>query len=175
MVERTESPKAFCGFLSAFSNCVRSVAMTLWEGVGIVRRLLEVEVHEFEERTEVFRCRATRQTFGVFSEADTETNLLAGEFLLQFGGGEVAPAGGVHDGFDEFAVEHVFVGKLVATAPTVGPHENLRVVEVCFLEEDTCSVGERPLRVAEGALVVLTMRPAFGNVGTSGSLFTLST
>ena len=59
-------------------------------GIGIVRRFLEIEVREFEERTEVFRCRATRQTFGVFSEADTETNLLAGEFLLQFGGGEVA-------------------------------------------------------------------------------------
>ena len=119
-------------------------------GIGIVRRFLEIEVHEFEERTEILRRRAARQSFSVFSEARCERHLFASQLLFQFRRREIAQARRAHHRLHEFSVEHILVGKLVATAPTVGRHENLRVVEVCFLEENTCSVGERPLRVAEG-------------------------
>ena len=138
------------------------------EGVGIVRRLLEVEIEKFEEGAEILGCGVAFEGIGVLAESDTETDLLAGEFLLQFGGGEVAPTGGVHDGFDEFAVEHVFIGKLVAAAPAVGGEENLGIVEVCFLEEDTCSVGEGPLRVAEGRFGNLGHLAGFGQHGHEG-------
>ena len=138
------------------------------EGVGIVRRLLEVEIEKFEESAEILGRGGAFEGIGVLAEADTEPNLLAGEFLLQFGGGEVAPAGGVHDGFDEFAVEHVFVGELVGTAPAVGGEENLGIVEVGLLEEDAGAVGEDPLRVAEGRFGGLGHLAGFGQHGHEG-------
>ena len=138
------------------------------EGVGIVRGLLEIEVEEFEEGAEILGRGGAFEGIGVLAEADAETNLLAGEFLLQFGGGEVAPAGGVHDGFDEFSVEHVFVGELVGTAPAVGGEENLGIVEVGLLEEDAGAVGERPLRVAEGRFGGLGHLAGFGQDGHEG-------
>ena len=85
------------------------VAHEVSVSVGVVSRLLETEVEEFEKRAEVLGSSATRDVLHVVAERNRSAYLLTRELLLKFYSGKVAKTCAVHDFAEDACVLNVLI------------------------------------------------------------------
>ena len=139
---------------------------------GLVELLLvrsqssELEVNELHHSLQVLDGTAAAHAIGVVTDGQISAGLLAGKCLLQFRVGEVAQTGvGIQAG-DEFQVGSVILAVQRLATALEGGHRDFVLLEVGFLEHDTCTVAQFKHLVAE--IVVHALLDDFALLGHLG-------